>query len=340
MPHTETSQPSLFEDLAEPLETDSARPALAAPVLPAEPRPELFELAAALPSTVRLGTMSWSYPGWRGVVYAADANVKSLARDGLRAYARHPLLTAVEIDRTYYEPVPVDAVRAYAEQVPASFRFVVKAHELSVIERFPMHARYGKRCGQENALYLDPAYASEHVVRPAIDALGEKLGVILFQFPPADHGGGAPFARRLGEFLRRLPSGVAYAVELRNRELFGEAYAAALADAGVLHCHNVWGDMPSVLVQARQLPPATRRPLVVRWLMRRGETYESAGERYVPFDRLVDDDTTNRGEIARLVARAAEHGVPAFVLLDNKAEGSAPETAVRLARAIVDARAR
>lgn len=335
MPKTAPSQASLFEPDSEPHGTTARRQKPEAPVLPAAPGPELFELAKALPASVRLGTMSWSYPGWRGVVYAADADVKKLAKGGLAAYAQHPLFTAVEIDRTYYEPVPSAALRAYAEQVPASFRFVVKAHELCVVRRFPPHPRYGKRNGEDNPLFLDSAYATENVVVPALDALAEKLGVVLFQFPPQDVSGGAPFARRLGAFLRRLPPGITYAVELRNRELLDAAYAAALVDAGAVHCHNVWGQMPGVLAQVRNLPPATRRPLLVRWLMRRGASYQSAGERYLPFNRLVDEDVTNREEVARLVARAAELGVTSFVMLDNKAEGCAPETAVRLARAIV-----
>ena len=335
VPKTEPAQPSLFAELAEPLASESSRRARAELVLPAPPRPELVELAAALPARVRLGTMSWSYPGWRGVVYAADADVKKLAKGGLHAYAQNPLLTAVEIDRTYYEPVPSEALRAYAGQVPASFRFVVKAHEACVLQRFPMLPRYGKRRGEQNPLYLDAAYAAESVVLPALAALGEKLGVLVFQFPPEDVGGGGAFARRLGEFLQRLPPGVVYAVELRRRELFGPEYAAALVAGGAVHCHNVWGDMPSVSAQARHLPAATRRPLLVRWLMRRGESYQSAGERYLPFDHLVEEDEPNREDIARLVSRAAEHDVPAFVMLDNKAEGCAPETAVRLARAVV-----
>ncbi len=335
MPKTETLQPSLFGTLGGPLAEGSTGEKLQRPALPAPPRPELAELAAALPAQVRLGTMSWSYPGWRGVVYAADADVKKLAKGGLYAYAQHPLLTAVEIDRTYYEPVPSEALRAYAEQVPGSFRFVVKAHEACVVQRFPLLPRYGKRRGEQNPLYLDPGYASESVVLPALAALGEKLGVLVFQFPPEDVGGSGAFARRLGDFLQRLPPGVVYAVELRNRELFGAEYAAALVAAGAVHCHNVWGDMPRVTAQARHLPAPTRRPLLVRWLMRRGESYQSAGERYLPFDRLVEEDVSNREDIARLVSRAAEHDVPAFVMLDNKAEGCAPETAVRLARAIV-----
>jgi uncharacterized protein YecE (DUF72 family) len=322
MAKLEPSQPTLFELADEPLE-------------PAEPEPEHVELATRLTDAVRLGTMSWAYPGWRGVVYAATVAEKQLASCGLTAYTRHPLLTTVEIDRTYYEPLPVPVLRKFAEQVPASFRFVVKAHEGCVVHRFPLHARYGKKRGQENSLYLDPAYATEAIVEPVREALGEKLGVLLFQFPPRDVGHAASFARDLCAFLQRLPPGIVYAVELRNRELLGAAYADALAASGAVHCHNVWGEMPSVLAQARRMPPLTRRPLIVRWLMRRGVDYRTAGARYMPFNRIIDEDVTNRSEIAHLIARATEHGVSTFALLDNKAEGCAPESAVRLARAIV-----
>ncbi|MEZ6184635.1 MAG: DUF72 domain-containing protein, partial [Planctomycetota bacterium] len=67
---------------------------------PASVAPELRALAARLPPTVHLGTSSWSFPGWRGVVYDREANQRELAREGLRAYAQHPLLRAVGVDRT------------------------------------------------------------------------------------------------------------------------------------------------------------------------------------------------------------------------------------------------
>ena len=60
----------------------------------APPSPELVELAARLPSALRLGTMSWSFPGWRGLVYGRDVPEGALAGLGLTAYARHPLLRA------------------------------------------------------------------------------------------------------------------------------------------------------------------------------------------------------------------------------------------------------
>jgi uncharacterized protein YecE (DUF72 family) len=296
------------------------------------------ELAARLPNNVRLGTMSWTYAGWRGTVYAPETNVKRLAQDGLAAYATHPLLRTVEIDRSYYEPLPAQAFQDYAAQTPDDFRFLVKAHEECVLRRFPAHARYGKRRGEINARYLDASYAGDAVIGPIAEGLAAKLGAVLFQFPPHEPGSAEAFAFELSAFLEALPRNVTYAVEVRNPELVTPAYARALTAAGAVHCHNVWGDMPSVLFQAKLLPPATRRPLVLRWLMRRGEQYAEAQSRFEPFDRVVDEDPTNRESIATLVSKAAAHDVASLVLVDNKAEGCAPESIVHLARAIAERR--
>jgi uncharacterized protein YecE (DUF72 family) len=302
----------------------------------AELQPAHVALAAQLPPGIRLGTTSWSFPGWAGIVYGADAPAKLLASDGLTAYAKHPLLRAVEIDRTYYAPLSAAALQSFAEQVPEDFRFVVKAHEDCTFVRFPSHARYGKRGGEVNPRYLDAAYATEAVVAPFREGLGTKAGVLLFQFPPQAVGEPRAFAEQLRDFLVRLPKGVIYAVEIRNPLLLTPEYAAALEEAGAVHCHNAWAAMPSIPRQARQIPPRARRPLVIRWLLRRGDTFEGARARYAPFGRVVDEDPANRVLIADLVAKAHSHGVPALVMIDNKAEGCAPGSVVHLAKAIVE----
>lgn len=290
---------------------------------------------------LRLGTMSWSFPGWRGLVYAERADPKLLADAGLTAYSKHALLGTVEVDRSFYELLPPRYFEALSEQVPSDFLFLVKAHEECSLQRFPRHARYGKKQGEVNARFLDASYATDAVVGPSVEGLGSKLGAILFQFPPQDLGAASSaFPERLAAFLQRLPRGVTYAVEIRNSELLTPAYARALADTGAVHAHNVWGNMPSVLQQARLIPPPARRPLILRWLMRRGDDYEGARSRFQPFSRLVEPDLPNRHDIATLIAKALAHDVPAFVVVNNKAEGCAPATLVELAREIAGLRPR
>ena len=97
---------------------------------PAPVGADVCGLAAALPARIRLGTSSWSFPGWTGLVYAAHngqpATERVLARHGLAAYARHPLFRTVSLDRTFYAPLTTEEFARYAAQVPDGFRFVVR----------------------------------------------------------------------------------------------------------------------------------------------------------------------------------------------------------------------
>ncbi len=304
---------------------------------PLQPTAAQRALAATLPKALHMGAMTWSYPGWQGVVYKRAHSAKDLAALGLTAYAAQPLLRAAEIDRSYYEPLPASVFETYASQVPDDFRFVVKAHEDCTVDRYPQHARYGKKRGLANEHYLDAEYAARAVVEPLV-GLGDKLHSLLFQFSPVvpapDEAAQRQFADRLFDFLSELPRGITYAVELRTEALLTPQYASALADSGAIHCHSAWTYMPSVLEQARKLPPGTRRPLLVRWLLRRGERYEQANARFEPFSGLKDEDPGTRDEVATLVSKALAHNVPTLTLVDNKAEGCAPPSIELLAKAL------
>ena len=61
---------------------------------------EARRIADELPDGIRFGTSSWSFPGWAGLVYTGRRSQTDLAREGLREYATHPLLTTVGIDRS------------------------------------------------------------------------------------------------------------------------------------------------------------------------------------------------------------------------------------------------
>ncbi|MDP9121862.1 MAG: DUF72 domain-containing protein, partial [Acidobacteriota bacterium] len=106
-------------------------------VRPAPASPRIQELGARLPPYLLLGGSTWSFPGWQGLVYDGAHTAAKLARDGLAAYAQHPLLHAVGIDRTHYRPLPAAELARYAAQVPGGFRFLVKAHDATTLARYP-----------------------------------------------------------------------------------------------------------------------------------------------------------------------------------------------------------
>ncbi len=66
---------------------------------------ELQSVAQSLPETIRLGTSSWSFPGWDGLIYERPTPQTQLSREGLTVYSQHPLLRTVGVDRTYYRPM-------------------------------------------------------------------------------------------------------------------------------------------------------------------------------------------------------------------------------------------
>jgi uncharacterized protein YecE (DUF72 family) len=288
-----------------------------------------------LPPGLRLGTASWTFPGWAGHVFAQRAGEQLLARAGLGAYARHPLLGTVCVDRTFFAPLATEEFRRYARMVPADFRFVVKAHAAltTPIDRQARNVAVTPDVDR----FLDVRYAIERIVTPVADGLGERLGALLFQFPPL----GLPYAREpqlfvaaLGAFLEALPRGPQYAVEIRNRELLGPEYTDALARSGVTHCFNVHPRMPSVLEQAQLLGESAwlSGAVVIRWMLNPGQDYEAARERYFPFDRIVDPDAGNRAAVAELVERILGRGNEVLVIANNKAEGCAPLTLFGLVR--------
>ncbi|MFO1031338.1 MAG: DUF72 domain-containing protein [Planctomycetota bacterium] len=312
-----------------PLDEPTARRVEPAPVAA-----DLVALGQRLPTDLRLGTSSWNFPGWRGLVYAPKAPKAQLSRHGLAAYAQHPLLRTVGVDRTFYAPITAAEFADYAAQVPASFRFLVKGLGELLTPQRPD--------GRRNERYLDArAFAAECVV-PAVEGLGDRLGTLLLQFPPqpTELCADPPlFAQLLQVFLAALPAGVPYAVELRDEALFTERYVEVLHATGAQHGFVVHPRMPQ-LARQRELVPLDgpgRGPLVLRWMLHAGFGYEAAKARYEPFDRLVDPDPAQRSAIADLVLAAMRQSRAMTVVVNNKAEGSSPRSVQLLAEAIAAA---
>jgi uncharacterized protein YecE (DUF72 family) len=303
------------------------------PVGPADVDEHLAKIAARLSSTLRMGTSSWSFPGWEGLVYDRRVSQKTLARHGLAAYADHPLLRTVGLDRTYYRSISADDFRTYADAVPDDFRFLVKADRLATSPHDP--EGYGVR--RPNPRFLDPAFVTDTIVGPMVEGLGDKAGPLLFQFspiPPNLVGGRAAFIDRLQAFLEALPPGPLYAIELRTAAFLTEGYAHFLEDVGAAHCYNIHPAMAPLSRQLSVVSPFYQPALVIRWMLHAGLKYEVAKHRYEPFDRIVDEDSESRERIAVAVLDALVAERPAFVIANNKAEGSAPQSIFRLAERI------
>jgi uncharacterized protein YecE (DUF72 family) len=319
----------------------------------ATPTPEVTALARRLPPTLRLGTSSWSFPGWTGLVWDRDYPQATLARDGLAAYARHPLLRTVSLDRAFYRPLTAAQYARYAAQVPDDFRFVVKAP--SVVADALVRGDGGQGL-QPNPAFLDAELAGAGFLQPVTEGLGAKAGALVFQLSPLPASllaGRTEVLDRLHALLRRLhPAWLALraaapdavlAVEVRDTALLGPELAHLLRDTGATYCLGGHARLPALENQLPMLRALWPGPLVCRWNLNRRHGafgYEDARGLYEPFNRLVDEDLPTRATLARVIRATTGHtlagrALPAYITINNKAEGSAPRSVEALAAAVL-----
>lgn len=308
-------------------------------------------LAEVLRPQLRLGTSSWNYAGWTGKIWDRDYSEALLSKHGLSAYAQHPLLRTVSLDRGFYRPLSVGQYTSYAAQVPDDFRFVVKAP--SIVTDALVRGENGRGM-QANPAFLSPDLAVREFVQPALDGLKHKLGALVFQLSPLP----MPMLERLPAVLERLrsmlrvmprlqpiaPDGV-LAVEVRDPEFLMPAwapdFARLLGEAGATCCLGLHAKMPPIVGQLPMLRALWPGPLVCRWNLHRRHGiygYEEAKQLYAPFDHMVDPDVETRLNLARVIDGTTAAGHCTYITISNKAEGCAPLSVVALAEAVREQR--
>jgi len=314
------SQPSLFGDTTPP------------PPFPTE----LIALARRIPPTVMFGTSTWTYDGWTGDVYHRAYRGAQPARR-LEEYARYPLFRTVGIDSAFYEPLSDAVLAAYAHALPPAFPCVSKVWDRITAKRFNQDPRWGNLAGQRNPDFLNAALFKDAVLAPYERAFRDHAGCFVFEFQ-AMRGKDLPEPAAWGEeldgFLRQLPRGFRYAVELRNPELLRDTHGEVLQRHGVAHVFNSWTEVPTIGEQL-ELPWTLPGDFTVaRALLRPGRSYAEAVKLFEPYDRIREPQPAVRQDLLHLAAEALRRRIEALILVNNRLEGNAPGTIRAVAAAL------
>jgi uncharacterized protein YecE (DUF72 family) len=304
---------------------------------------EIWNAAGAeLPHSIYLGTSTWAFPGWKGVVYKRNyKSQKDFTANSLAEYATIPWFRTVCIDSLFYTPPKPEVLARYASMVPDSFRWVSKVWERITIAVYPKHPRYGAYAGQRNPDFLNVRLFEDAVLSAYRDpSVMARTGPLVLQFPPFSERvmPYSEFIDRLAAFLKAASSDFQYGVEVRNPELLVKEYFTALNEAKVAHCFNHWNSMIPLHLQMRAAAEAgglTADFYIARLLTPLGTSYQNAEEIFEPYDRVQAPNPQMRGDVIRLVRRALGTGKRAFVTANNKAEGNSPLTMVSIAMLIL-----
>jgi uncharacterized protein YecE (DUF72 family) len=302
---------------------------------PSWPEPEaVAAVARSVPALVHFGTSSWTYPGWTGLVYHRPYPATGAGARMLEEYARWPLFTTVGIDSFFYAPPRAKTLQEYAAALPDGFPCVSKVWDRVTAHTFA-NPREKARWGQANPDWLNPELFTNEVLGPMREHFAGHIGPLVFEFQTIARKDGitaADFAARLDRFFDALPIGLPYAVEVRNAEFLSPEYFAVLRLHHVAHVFNAWTRMPAIGEQLLLHDAITANFVVARALLRPGRTYAQAVDAFAPYDHIQDENPTLRADLTALARTTVELRVPAYLIVNNRAEGCAPLTILAVAQ--------
>jgi uncharacterized protein YecE (DUF72 family) len=307
-----------------------------------EPAPELAArlagpLSGLAAEGIYVGASSWKYEGWIGQVYTRERyfvrgrfSQKKFQAECLNEYAKtFPIVCG---DFSFYQfPAQAYWQRLFAS-APPELLYAFKVPEDITVKRFPGHARYGARAGIDNPAFLNATLFREAFLGP-LEPYRKQIAALIFEFGafPRDGFEGEPaFLDQLDGFLRELPGGWRYSVEVRNTEFLNSQYFHRLGERGVAHVFNAWTRMPELETQIRMAGAFTTDFTVVRALLRQGRPYEDAVAKFSPYLRVQEPNPGARSAIKNLIQRSRRQKQMAFVFVNNRLEGNAPETIASL----------
>jgi len=250
--------------------------------------------------SIYLGTSSFTASGWEGTFY--PRGLKSA--DYLAYYSEH--FDSVEVDSTFYACPSAKTVIGWFSKTPENFIFSVKVPQAIT------HDKVLVDCDAEWKEFLD-----------TIGLLRHKLGPIVFQFPYFDRSifrEREPFLQRLVLFLKKLPRGPRFAIELRNKDWLDGDLAYVLAQFGVALVlqDRSWMADPLML----RFDPITADFTYIRWLGNRKEIEAMVQT----WDKVVIDRDQELSSWVDFVFKAIEQGKVVYAYANNHYQGHGPAT--------------
>ena len=297
-------------------------------------REQLADQAANLAAQgVFIGTSSWKYPGWFGMLYdRARYEYRGrfvqarFNRECLAEYAE--VFKTVCVDAAYYTFPSQQYLEGLVNHTPDGFLFGFKVTDAITIKKFPKLNRFGDLAGKANENFLNAELFAKAFLHPC-ESIRPNVGLLMFEFSrfwPADYEHGRDFVADLDKFLGALPKGWPYGIEVRNRAWLRPEYFECLARHQVTHVFNSWEAMPAVGEQMA-LPGSRTNPDMVaaRFLLKPGRQYEEAVKTFEPYDSIKEENPDARAAGKTLIAEGQAAGPKrrTFVFVNNRLEGNA-----------------
>jgi len=273
---------------------------------------------------LRIGTCSWKYDSWKGLVYPTANEVNYL-----QEYSSH--FSTVEVDQWFWSlfkgaaaVLPkTEVVKEYARSVPPGFIFSIK-----VPNSITLTHHYNKN--KSTPLTANPHFLSTELMTTflqTLEPLGEHIGPLMFQFEYLNKNKMASlrhFIEMFEVFLQGLPGGYQYCIEIRNPNYLKEDYFDFLAEhhLGPVFLQGYY--MPSIFDLYEKFKDQLSDPVVLRL---HGPHRQGMEERTNnAWNTIVDPRDGELLQLEDMVNDLLERRHQVFINVNNHYEGCAPRT--------------
>jgi uncharacterized protein YecE (DUF72 family) len=282
---------------------------------------------------VKIGTCSWKYDSWRGLIYPEKGQINYL-----QEYSRH--YKTVEIDQWFWSlfkgntaVLPKkEAVREYALSVPDDFTFCIKIPNSLTLTH---HYKKNKKV----ALIPNPHFLSTELMKrflESIEPLASHLGPLVFQFEYLNKQKMptiTEFFDHLGFFARQLPEDFDYCVETRNPNYLNAKYFDFLTENNLHHVFLQGYYMPSIFDLYEKHKTKLDRLAVIRLHGPDRQGIEKLTGK--DWSKIVAPKDHDIDKLTEMISELTSRRIQTYLYVNNHFEGSAPRSISRIEKRLL-----
>jgi uncharacterized protein YecE (DUF72 family) len=251
---------------------------------------------------IRVDTSAFTAAGWEQAFYPAGLK----PADYLTYYATK--FHTVEVDSTFYRTPSAATVNGWERKTPAGFILAAK------IPQTITHEKILQYCDEDPKRFLE-----------TMDLMGDKLGPLLFQFGyfnKTAFKSGKEFLTRLEQFVKKLPKGYRFAVEIRNKQWLTAEFFDLLRAHKVAYALIDQAWMPRVSEIFEKFDPITADFTYIRLLGDR----KGIERQTKVWDKVIVDRSKELMSWVNVCQRTIRRGVSTYVYVNNHYAGFPPAT--------------
>ncbi|MBM4175592.1 MAG: DUF72 domain-containing protein [Ignavibacteria bacterium] len=277
---------------------------------------------------LKIGTCSWKYDSWKGIIYPNDAKFNYLEE-----YSKY--FNTVEIDQWFWSLFDKDKIRLpnpkdvneYYKSVPDSFQFTIKLPNSITLTHYYKKSKSAPLIPNDNFL----SKKLFDTILKKLEPMKEKIGILMFQFEYLNKqkmSSQIEFQDKFSSFISKCSDEFNYGIEIRNPNYLNQTYFDFLKDDGLAHVFLQGYYMPDIFELFQKFEKSIKKQTVIRLHGpdRKGIEERSGSD----WSKRIEPNESELEKVVEMIQTLQKKKVDLFVNVNNHFEGSAPLTIKRI----------